>query len=90
MKCKSEKPKENLTIQSRHRDLHRRKQGMIMLMKKLTVKGVVCVLVVLRMTLHGTDQEWIMCICGRWLHESCVDFDDIDANGHIEKLCPLC
>jgi len=18
----------------------------------------------------GTDQEWIMCICGRWLHES--------------------
>jgi len=31
----------------------------------------------------GTDQEWIMCICGRWLHESCVNFDDIDANGHI-------
>jgi len=75
-----DKPKENLTIQSFHQGLHRRKQQMIMLMKKLTVKGVVCVSVVSRM----------MCICGRWLHESCVDFDNIDANGHIEKLCPLC
>ena len=31
-----------------------------------------------------------MCCCGRWLHESCVDFDDIDVDVHREKLCSLC
>jgi len=52
-----DKPKENLTIPFHHQDLHRRKQEMIILMKKLTVKGVTCVLVVLRMTLEFTRNE---------------------------------
>ena len=34
-----------------------------------------------------TGREWIQCYCTRWLHEDCVDEEDIDANG---KLCPLC
>ena len=36
----------------------------------------------------GTDRDWIMCSCGRWMHEGCVDFEDINSN--TDKLCPLC
>ena len=34
-----------------------------------------------------TDREWIQCSCTRWLHEDCVDNEDVGTNG---KLCPLC
>lgn len=35
----------------------------------------------------GTGREWVECSCKRWLHEDCVDEEDMDSNG---KLCPLC
>ena len=35
---------------------------------------------------NGTGAEWVMCVCGRWLHEECIDYD---ANGS-EKLCSYC
>lgn len=36
----------------------------------------------------GTEREWLRCQCGRWIHEDCIDEDDI--NGNATKLCPLC
>ena len=36
----------------------------------------------------GTDRQWVMCCCNRWIHEDCVDpADVVDGTG---KLCPLC
>ena len=36
----------------------------------------------------GTDRQWVMCSCNRWIHEDCVDSADVvDDTG---KLCPLC
>ena len=35
----------------------------------------------------GTGREWVECSCKRWLHEDCVDEEDLDSCG---KLCPLC
>ena len=35
----------------------------------------------------GTGREWVECSCKRWLHEDCVDEEDMDSSG---KLCPLC
>ena len=34
-----------------------------------------------------TVREWVQCSCLKWLHEDCVDNEDIDSNG---RLCPLC
>ena len=36
----------------------------------------------------GTGREWLMCCCTRWIHEDCIDNEDVD----IEKcvFCPLC
>ena len=34
----------------------------------------------------GTGREWAECSCKRWLHEDCVDEEDMDSNG---KLCPM-
>ena len=36
----------------------------------------------------GTEREWLKCCCGRWIHEECVDEDDV--NSSATKLCPLC
>ena len=36
----------------------------------------------------GTEREWLRCKCGRWIHEDCVDEDDV--NSEATKLCPLC
>ena len=37
-----------------------------------------------------TGEDWIECACGRWVHESCVDYDIVvDASGR-EKICPHC
>ena len=36
----------------------------------------------------GTEREWLKCCCGRWIHEECVDENDI--NSSATKLCPLC
>ena len=36
----------------------------------------------------GTDRTWIMCSCGRWMHEDCVDYEDFDSS--TSKVCPLC
>lgn len=36
----------------------------------------------------GTDRNWIMCSCGRWMHEDCMDDGDVDYS--TNKLCPLC
>ena len=37
------------------------------------------------------DTDWIQCVCGRWLHEDCIDEDDIihDVYGR-ELFCPYC
>lgn len=37
----------------------------------------------------GTGSEWIMCACGRWAHEDCIDDVVLDVNGQ-ERLCPVC
>jgi len=36
----------------------------------------------------GIEREWLRCKCGRWIHEDCVDEDDVNSNA--TKLCPLC
>jgi len=36
----------------------------------------------------GTEREWLRCKCGRWIHEDCIDEDDV--NGDATNLCPLC
>ena len=34
--------------------------------------------------------EWVECICTRWLHEECIDYDiEVNADGR-ELLCPYC
>ena len=35
-----------------------------------------------------TDRQWLECSCGRWIHEDCVDTEDVD-NSKM-RLCPLC
>ena len=36
----------------------------------------------------GTNREWVMCCCNRWIHEDCIDPADVDCG--TNKLCPLC
>jgi len=36
----------------------------------------------------GTGREWIMCCCTRWIHEDCIDNDDVDVENCV--FCPLC
>ena len=36
----------------------------------------------------GTGREWLQCSCMRWIHEDCIDTDDIDSS--TNKVCPLC
>ena len=31
--------------------------------------------------------EWRECVCGRWVHEDCID--DVESCGK-ERLCPVC
>ena len=38
---------------------------------------------------QGTGAEWVECVCGRWLHEECIDHVEYDENGQ-EKLCSSC
>ena len=38
---------------------------------------------------NETGAEWVMRVCGRWLHEECIDLIQYDANGS-EKLCSYC
>ena len=26
----------------------------------------------------GTGREWLECRCSRWIHEDCIDDDDVD------------
>ena len=35
-----------------------------------------------------TDRQWLECCCGRWIHEDCVDSEDLDNS--TRRLCPLC
>jgi len=35
----------------------------------------------------GTERKWLRCKYGRWIHEDCVDEDDVDSNA--TKLCPM-
>lgn len=37
----------------------------------------------------GTGAEWVMCACGRWLHEECIDSVEFDDAGK-EKFCSFC
>ena len=37
----------------------------------------------------GTGAEWVECVCGRWLHEECIDSIEYNASGK-EKLCSFC
>ena len=34
------------------------------------------------------DRQGLECCCGRWIHEDCVDSEDIDNS--TRRLCPLC
>ena len=34
-----------------------------------------------------TDRQWLECNCTRWIHEDCIEDEDVDGSG---KLCPLC
>ena len=37
------------------------------------------------------DTDWIQCACGRWLHEDCIDEDDIIQDIYDRELfCPCC
>ena len=36
----------------------------------------------------GTDREWLQCSCSRWIHEDCVDNEDVEEESG--RLCPLC
>ena len=36
----------------------------------------------------GTGREWLQCQCSRWIHEDCIDDDDVDIEHSI--FCPLC
>ena len=36
----------------------------------------------------GTGREWLECCCTRWIHEDCIDNEDVDIENC--KLCPLC
>ena len=36
----------------------------------------------------GTDRQWVMCSCNRWIHEDCIDPDDVADD--TCKVCPLC
>ena len=36
----------------------------------------------------GTAKEWLMCSCTRWIHEDCIDNDDINIDNGV--FCPLC
>ena len=35
-----------------------------------------------------TGRQWLECSCARWIHEDCIDDEDIIDDGG--KLCPLC
>lgn len=36
----------------------------------------------------GTGREWLKCKCTRWIHEDCIDDDDVVVESG--KFCPLC
>ena len=36
----------------------------------------------------GTGREWLQCSCSRWIHEDCIDDEDVEENSG--RLCPLC
>ena len=36
----------------------------------------------------GTGREWLQCSCSRWIHEDCVDYEDVEQDNG--RLCPLC
>ena len=37
-----------------------------------------------------TGLEWVECVCTRWLHEQCIDYDiEVDADGR-ELICHYC
>ena len=40
--------------------------------------------------LEETGSDWVECVCGRWVHEDCVDYDIIVDAGGREKICPYC
>ena len=37
---------------------------------------------------EGTGREWRECVCGRWVHEDCIDVV-VESCGK-ERLCPVC
>ena len=38
---------------------------------------------------EGTGREWRECVCGRWVHEDCIDDIVVESCGK-ERLCPVC
>ena len=39
---------------------------------------------------YTTDgSEWVQCVCGRWVHELCIEDIHVDEAGK-EKFCPFC
>ena len=36
----------------------------------------------------GTGREWLQWSCSRWIHEDCVDDEDMEEDSR--RLCPLC
>ena len=38
----------------------------------------------------GLEYTWIECVCTRWLHEDCIDYDIVVGSECKELLCPYC
>lgn len=36
-----------------------------------------------------TGDDWVECVCGRWLHDECIEECVIDSKGK-ERICPVC
>ena len=38
----------------------------------------------------GTGEDWIECVCGRRVHENCVEYDIVADATSRERMCPHC
>ena len=58
--------------------------------ESLTLINVVCANRTFADNEKETGLEWVECVCTRWLHEQCIDYDiEVDADRR-ELICPYC
>ncbi len=36
-----------------------------------------------------SGSDWVECVCGRWIHDDCIEECIVDSNGK-ERMCPIC